>query len=111
MNFPYSFVIVQNLIWGVLVPKVGCHNPKFPALKASVGIAFSKEQGRYAVALRDITAGELLAVEAAEVCTLNLEQRGENCTNCLARVPDYLPSPVTKTVGCIPVSSAFISGT
>ena len=64
---------------------------QFPSLSASVLIQYGEGRGRYAVAGRDISVGELVAVERAQVAALDKEERLTHCWHCLRCAECPLP--------------------
>ncbi|XP_069188939.1 LOW QUALITY PROTEIN: SET and MYND domain-containing protein 4 [Procambarus clarkii] len=77
-------------------------NPTIPSMASAVRLAFSPMQGRYLVAERDISPGEVLVVEEGYSRVLHLDSSlRTHCSGCLARCLTPLPCPsCSKVVFC-----------
>ena len=64
-------------------PQLPGENPKFPNFSDAVRIKYEEGRGRFAVAGRDIKAGELIARERPFVSLLDREHTKSHCWHCL----------------------------
>ena len=57
-------------------------NETFCSLSNKVSIAYTEEEGRYAIAAEDIKPGDAICVEEPYASVLNYEEYGTHCQNC-----------------------------
>ena len=83
------------------IAQVKSPHPLYPALDDSVQIKFTQQQGRFAVASKDIPAGTTILVEDPLGWTLEAEKFTSNCQHCLCEVTIPVPcSTCTAAVFC-----------
>ncbi|CAL4062840.1 unnamed protein product, partial [Meganyctiphanes norvegica] len=79
-------------------------NPTIPAFSRALKLQYSPDQGRYVVATRDITPGEVIAVETAYTSRIDPHEFSSPlsfCTFCLARCAAPIPcAECTNVVFC-----------
>ncbi|CAL4111080.1 unnamed protein product, partial [Meganyctiphanes norvegica] len=79
-------------------------NPHIPSISGALNLKFTPDKGRHMVAIRDITPGEVLIVEKAYMCTVDILDPTTIrtfCCTCLSRCPVPLPCPqCCKVVFC-----------
>jgi hypothetical protein len=78
------------------LPKVPNADPKIPAFSKSVKIDYDSKRGRHGIATRDISAGELIAVEDPVAFILNPSCLGCCCTHCFAQVDNGIGSDLNS---------------
>jgi len=83
------------------LPDLPATNKLFPAMNEAVTFKYEANRGRFAVASRDITVGEVVAVEKAIVSHMLPEYMGKNCTHCfnIMKAP-YPCFTCTKVMFC-----------
>ncbi|KAK8388966.1 hypothetical protein O3P69_020730 [Scylla paramamosain] len=79
-------------------PVLGDRSSAIPAFCSSVRVAFSKDMGRSLVAKRNISHGELVAVEEGYCTAVRLEHLRTYCVVCLKRTLAPLPCPSCSMV-------------
>ncbi|XP_059060304.1 SET and MYND domain-containing protein 4-like [Achroia grisella] len=80
-------------------PKLpGKHNVKYPATSDAIEITKSDVKGRFAIASRDIEAGETLLVESPYGSALLNEYSRSHCQNCCIKCPIPVPCPKCPNV-------------
>lgn len=81
-------------------PVLKNHNPHIPSFSDALKVNYSLLRGRYLTATRDISPGEVVAIEKGYVCIPNttwpiLRSR---CTVCLSRCHNPIPCPTCARV-------------
>eukprot|EP00096_Caligus_rogercresseyi_P009450 TRINITY_DN3217_c0_g1_i1.p1 TRINITY_DN3217_c0_g1~~TRINITY_DN3217_c0_g1_i1.p1 ORF type:complete len:626 (-),score=140.54 TRINITY_DN3217_c0_g1_i1:828-2705(-) len=74
------------------IPK-GAQHPGYPSLINGLRIEYSPSKGRYVVADRDISPGELIAVDEPYVWMLDREEARTFCWHCLRKNVAPMPCP------------------
>jgi len=83
------------------VPKIDKVNKLYPAMADAVTFKYEVNRGRFAIANRDITVGEIVAVEKAVVSHMLPEYMGKNCTHCFKVMKAPYPCfTCTKVMFC-----------
>jgi len=83
------------------VPTIPKTNPLYPVMSDAVNFKYEEDRGRFAVASRDITVGEVVTVEKAVVSHMLPEYMGRNCTHCFKSMKAPLPcNTCTKVMFC-----------
>ncbi|CAL4058695.1 unnamed protein product, partial [Meganyctiphanes norvegica] len=100
---PVFGMTVDDLIFSYSAPDPPClseTNPNIPSFSASLKVEYTPEQGRFVVAAKDITPGEVILVEKSYVCLPNTEPSNlrSRCCICLARTHAPIPCPTCHTV-------------
>ncbi|XP_064093457.1 SET and MYND domain-containing protein 4-like isoform X1 [Macrobrachium nipponense] len=80
------------------LPELEESNSTMPSFSSSVTIAFSPDKGRHIVAVKDIRPGDLIAIEQSYCHSLDWENMGTYCNNCLVRCLIPLPCPYCSLV-------------
>ena len=67
------------------VPHLESRSDHFLSASAAVDVSFTPEEGRFAVAAREVKPGELLIVEKPHASVLMAEKTATHCVHCLKR--------------------------
>ncbi|XP_076763579.1 protein-lysine N-methyltransferase SMYD4 [Xylocopa sonorina] len=73
----------QNAVKQPLLPQIKACNVEVPCASDAVAVTYNEEYGRHVVAARQISPGEVLAVEKPYSLMLNPENIRTHCSNCL----------------------------
>ncbi|CAH2100286.1 unnamed protein product [Euphydryas editha] len=80
-------------------PKLpGKHNSQYPAASDAIQIEYDNNKGRFAIATRDLSAGEVLLVEKPHSGVLLGEYCKTHCHNCFLKCPIPIPCPKCPNV-------------
>jgi len=83
------------------LPDIPKQNELYPVMSDAVTFKYEEARGRFAVASRDITVGDVLTVEKAIVSHMLPEYMGKNCTHCFKTMKAPLPcNTCTKVMFC-----------
>jgi len=75
----------------VAVPEISSPNPLYPVMSDAVTFKYAENRGRYAVASKDITVGDVVAVEKPVVSHILPEYMGKNCSHCFKTMKAPMP--------------------
>ena len=73
------------------VPDIPNRNKLYPVMSDAVNFKYEEGRGRYAVASKDITVGEVVTVEKAIVSHMLPEYMGKNCSHCFKTMKAPMP--------------------
>ena len=73
------------------VPDIPNRNKLYPVMSDAVTFKYEEGRGRYAVASKDITVGEVVTVEKAIVSHMLPEYMGKNCSHCFKTMKAPMP--------------------
>ncbi|VVD06120.1 unnamed protein product [Leptidea sinapis] len=80
-------------------PKISSKsNPEYPAASDAITIDYDESKGRYAIAARDVQAGETVLVEKPHSGVLLAEYARTHCQNCFIRCPIPMACPKCPNV-------------
>ncbi|CAL4121638.1 unnamed protein product [Meganyctiphanes norvegica] len=81
-------------------PKLKNNNPVIPSFSDALKVQYSLVRGRYIVASRDISPGDVVAMEKGYVCIPNITWANlrSRCTLCLMRCHNPIPCPTCARV-------------
>jgi len=83
------------------LPDLPTKNSLYPVMSDAVTFKYEDARGRFAVASRDITVGDVLTVEKAIVSHMLPEYMGKNCSHCFKTMKAPLPcNTCTKVMFC-----------
>jgi len=83
------------------LPPVPKKNPLYPAMSDAVTFKYEEDRGRFAIASRDITVGDVLTVEKPIVSHILPEYMGKNCNHCFKTMKAPIPCyTCTKVMFC-----------
>ncbi|CAB4057193.1 unnamed protein product [Lepeophtheirus salmonis] len=73
-------------------------NPRMPSASIVIDLRFSPEKGRYFVANRDLTPGDVILREEPYAAVLESVFRSNHCAHCLKKTPTPIPCCECSTV-------------
>lgn len=73
------------------LPNIPTKNELYPVMSDAVTFKYEEDRGRFAVASRDITVGDVITVEKAIVSHMLPEYMGKNCSHCFKTMKAPLP--------------------
>ena len=73
------------------LPDIPNRNKLYPVMSDAVNFKYEEGRGRYAVATKDITVGEVVTVEKAIVSHMLPEYMGKNCSHCFKTMKAPMP--------------------
>ena len=82
------------------LPEIPNRNKLYPVMSDAVTFKYEEGRGRYAVASKDITVGDVVTVEKAIVSHMLPEYMGKNCTHCFKTMKAPMPCNVSTKVQC-----------
>jgi len=83
------------------LPDIPRKNELYPVMSDAITFKYEEARGRFAIASRDITVGEVITVEKAIVSHMLPEYMGKNCTHCFKSMKAPLPcNTCTKVMFC-----------
>lgn len=80
------------------VPKLGEKNPRYPAITNNIEIRFEPGRGRFAVATRDISVGDVVCVEQPCISHILPEYLSSNCGHCFKSMKAPMPCTTCSKV-------------
>ena len=83
------------------LPEIVNRNSLYPVMSDAITFKYEENRGRFAVANKDITVGEVVTVEKAIVSHMLPEYMGKNCTHCFKTMKAPMPcNNCTKVMFC-----------
>jgi len=83
------------------VPEIPNKNSLYPVMSDAITFKYEENRGRFAVASKDITVGEVVTVEKAIVSHMLPEYMGKNCSHCFKTMKAPIPCfTCTKVMFC-----------
>ena len=80
------------------LPDIPNRNKLYPVMSDAVNFKYEEGRGRFAVASKDITVGDVVAVEKAIVSHMLPEYMGKNCHHCFKTMKAPMPCNVSTKV-------------
>lgn len=95
---PNNFSKFQNSVYASTVPYLHNRNNVYLSASDSFSIVCDEDHGRYAIAEKDIKAGEIILVEEPFACLCLPERFSTHCYECLTRLKIAYPCRNCSTI-------------